>query len=237
MNNNVILLKVKQRLNKLSSNDYENLPSWAIIEAFNKAQSNWCRRNTRGENAKQEGDEQSISRIDDLEQLMSTTPPLSVTDKGIYLQTSSADWPSDYLRYKRFALTAVNTCCPTPQRMVVYLGEEANVDIYLNDFGVKPDYNWAETFATIGGNKINIYHNKQFSVSEFRLIYYRQPTKIQIMGVKDPYTGLTSTQDVECEFADDLTEVMCDEAASILAGDIESIMEYQRLQQAVEKNN
>jgi hypothetical protein len=50
MLNQTIVLKVKQRLNKLDSQDYDNLETWQIIEAFNKAQVGWCRRNLHGIN-------------------------------------------------------------------------------------------------------------------------------------------------------------------------------------------
>ena len=40
-----ILLKVQERLNKLASNDYDNIQNWQIVEAFNKGQVDWCRRN------------------------------------------------------------------------------------------------------------------------------------------------------------------------------------------------
>ena len=62
MLNSTILLKVKQRLNKLASNDYDNIQDWQIVEAFNKGQVDWCRRNLHGTNLKQEGDEQSTAR-------------------------------------------------------------------------------------------------------------------------------------------------------------------------------
>ena len=48
--NATIEIKVKERLNKLSSNDYDNLECWQIIEAFNKAQVEWCRRQLHGYN-------------------------------------------------------------------------------------------------------------------------------------------------------------------------------------------
>jgi hypothetical protein len=38
MNNITIQLKVKERLNKLDSQDFDNLQAWQIIEAFNKGQ-------------------------------------------------------------------------------------------------------------------------------------------------------------------------------------------------------
>ena len=37
MNNATIQLKVQQRLNKLASQDYDNIECWQIVEAFNKA--------------------------------------------------------------------------------------------------------------------------------------------------------------------------------------------------------
>ena len=53
MNNTIIQLKIKQRLNKLDSQDYDNLECWQIVDAFNKGQVNWCRRNLHGLNVKQ----------------------------------------------------------------------------------------------------------------------------------------------------------------------------------------
>ena len=37
MNNDTLQLKLKQRLNKLDSQDYDNIEPWQMIEAFNKA--------------------------------------------------------------------------------------------------------------------------------------------------------------------------------------------------------
>lgn len=237
MNNNTILIKIKERLNKLSSNDYSNIQCWQFVEAFNKGQSEWCRRNAHGENALREGDEQSLSRIDDLQRLLVDTPQLTFVDKGLYFQSDVSQWPKDYLRYKGFNLTALNTCCDVPTFMTVYLGDEADVAIYLNDPNIRPDYNWGETFVTMTGNRLNLYHNNQFTIKESSLTYYRQPRKIQITGCKDPYTGLVPTVDVECEFNDDLVEILADEAAKILAGDMENFNQVQRLDGEVEKNN
>ena len=83
MLNNTIVIKVKQRINKLDSQDYDNLECWQIVEAFNKAQVEWCRRQLHGLNIVKEGDEQSTRRKDDLQVLL-TTDPLTMTDKKIY---------------------------------------------------------------------------------------------------------------------------------------------------------
>lgn len=234
MQNSAILIKVKQRLNKLASNDYDNFEDWQVIEAFNKAQSDWCRRNLHGLNIKQEGDEQSTRRIDDLQKLLVSTI-LNMNNKQTYYE--SINFPTDYLQWKRLSTKATSDCCPNPKPMVVYLAEEANRDELLRDKNKQPNFEWGETFATVLNNKIRIYTNGLFTPVDVELFYYKQPTRIQIAGVTDPYTGLPAPADVNSEFKDDLVEVFIDEAAKIMAGDIESQLQMQRQSQSVENNN
>lgn len=234
MLNSAILIKVKQRLNKLASNDYDNIESWQIIEAFNKAQVDWCRRNLHGTNTRQEGDEQSTRRIDDLQKLL-VSISLGMDNRQTYYESNN--FPADYLQWKRLSAKAKNSCCKDPKTMVIYLGEQANVDQLLRDKNKQPSYEWGETFATISGNAIQIYTNNTFELTEATLWYYRQPIRIEIAGVVDPYTGITSAVDVNSEFKDDLVEVFIDECAKIIAGDIESQLQMQRQAQAVEQNN
>ena len=234
MLNSTILLKVKQRLNKLASNDYDNLQDWQIIEAFNKGQVDWCRRNLHGLNIVKEGDEQSTRRIDDLQPLLITNP-LTIANRKTYYESNTID--PQFFQWKRLSAKATSECCPDPRPMVIYLAEQANVDELLRDVNKKPSFEWAEIFATVKGNKIQIYTNGEFDIASVDFTYYRQPVRIEIAGVKDPYTGLTPTVDVPCEFKDDLTEVLIDECAKIIAGDIESMLQMSRQAQSTEGNN
>ena len=86
MDNSTVQLKLKQRLNKLSSNDYDNIESWQIAEAFNKAQVEWSRRQLHGGNMYKEGDEFSKRRIDDMQVLLRELP-LTGTQNDTYFQT------------------------------------------------------------------------------------------------------------------------------------------------------
>ena len=234
MLNSAILIKVKQRLNKLASNDYDNIETWQIIEAFDKGQVDWCRRNLHGLNIVKEGDEQSTRRIDDL-QILLTQTTLNMNNKQTYYE--SVNFPPNYLQWKRVSLTATSDCCPDPQPMVVYLAEVANVDELLRDVNKRPNFEWRETFATLSDNNLKIYTNDLFKPAKVTLYYYRQPRRIQIAGVPDPYTGIIPTVDVPSEFKDDLVELFIDEAVKIIAGDIESMNQYQRMSQSTENNN
>lgn len=236
MNNQALQIKVRQHLNKLSSNDFDNIESWMIADAFNSAQTLWTRRNLHGTNQKKEGDEESTSRIDDFQMLLVTTSNLLMNDRQEFFE-SAADLPKDYLRFKRISAKAVNECCEDPRRLVIYIGEEANPDVLLRDNTKNPSFEWAETFATFGSNRFKIYTDKKFDVEDVTLTYYRQPRRIQITGVKDTYTGLVPTVDVTCEFNDDLVELLVFEMTDMLANDIESMLQVARSGGEVEKDN
>jgi hypothetical protein len=234
MENATILLKIQQRLNKLASNDYDNIEPWQIVEAFNKGQVAWCRRQLHGMNQKQEGDEQSKRRIDDL-QVILTNEPINLTKRDRFYETASL--PDNYFEWKRVSANATNDCCDKARPMVIYLAEEANVDELLRDKMKQPSFEWGETFCTLQSNKLRIYTNNEFDIPEGILYYYEQPRRIEIIGVTDPYTLIQSTVEVESEFKDDIVELMIDEAAKILAGDIESFNQAQTATQQVESNN
>lgn len=232
MLNSTITVKIKERLNKLDSQDYDNIECWQIVEAFNKAQVEWARRQLHGINLTKEGDEGSTRRKDDL-QILLLTYQLNIADKEYYYDGSL---PEDYLQWKRVDVFAKKDCCDK-RRMTVYLAEEGNLNQLLRDKAKQPNFNWAETFATLKGGDVNIYTNDEFDIERADLIYYRQPIKIQIANCVDPYTGLASPVNVPCEFKDDIIELIIDEAASIIAGDIESGNQFSRGTEGAERNN
>ena len=179
------------------------------------------------------GDEASKRRIDDLQVLLSDKP-LQMVKKDLYFQSPAL--PADYFEWKRISSKSKKDCCDKRQ-MVIYLAEEANVDELLRDHNKKPSFEWAETFATVLGNKIKVYTNNDFELESTVLTYYRQPRRIQIPGTSDPYTGLVSTVNVECEFKDDIVELFIDECVKILAGDLEDVTANQIADNSVETNN
>lgn len=235
MNNETVQLKVKQRLNKLASNDYDNIETWQIAEAFNKAQVEWSRRQLHGGNIYKEGDEFSKRRIDDMQVLLREML-LTGFETDTYFETDN--FPvGEYLEFKRVTTKAKDECCPDPRTMTVYLAEEANVNLILRDPLKRPDFDWGETFCTILDNKIRIYRDTSFNIIEPILTYYKRPTYIEFAGVTNPYTGVVAAVDVEAEFKDDVVELIIDETASILAGDYDNYNQMQVSEQDAERSN
>jgi hypothetical protein len=72
MTNAELQIKVKERLNKLASLDYDNFECWQIVEAFNKAQLEWIRRQVIGANQLQSGEGSTNVNYDDLQKLINS---------------------------------------------------------------------------------------------------------------------------------------------------------------------
>ncbi len=233
-----VILKIKLRLNKSDSQDYDLFEDFQLTEAYNKAQSDWVRRQLVGTNILHQGDEESEHRIDDLNILLKTRK-LTMSKANLYYESNSLPWltSDEYMAFKRLEVYATSDCCKDPRMMIIYLVEESNIPNYLTDDNKKPSFEWGETIGTMVGRKVRIYTNNEFDVSSTSLMYYRQPRKIQIAGVSDPYTGLISAADVIPEFKDDVVETIIDDAAAILAKDIENYNMAQLTKQTAENNN
>lgn len=231
MNNNLVKIKIYERLNKLASFDYDNIECWQIAEAFNKAQREWFRRQVHGINIKKTTPEQTVTSVDDLQKFVRSYEMLG-TNKKLFFETVST--PQDYAHFIRLSAFADKGNCLN-REVTVYLAEEANVDVLLTDTLKGPDFEWAETFSTMHNNQFSIYTNNKFSVNKAVLYYYKKPVDISFDNCVDPSTGLFSSN-VESEFRDDVVEIIIDEAAAILAGDIESFNQYQREIQNAQRN-
>ena len=231
MDSKLIQLKIKLRLNKLDSEDYDNIECWIKREAINKAQLEWVRRQIHGINESKEGDEESSIRVDDLQTLL-TKKVLTVNNKGLYFESELI--PDNYGWFKSIRVEGTKDGCTDIISDLHHI-EEANVNVWLNDWSKQPSFDFRQTFYTLSGNKIRIYTDSDFIVSKLTLLYYRVPQEFDIEGC-DWYNEKQS-YDVGLEFKDDVCELIIDEAAYILAGDLEHVNAYQAAYKRKEENN
>lgn len=231
MQASLVFIKIKERLNKLDSADYDNIECWQAREAFNKAQLEWVRRQVHGKNDTQEGDEQTRQRVDDLQNLLKSLT-LQVRQNELYFEAKTL--PVDYLYIKRVTPFVNHGECKN-KRIKSTLREEANVDEYLQDYSMSPSFEFEDTFHTMINNTIRVYANDEFDVSKIVLTYYRFPQEIDF-GNCAQMDGSTGPQ-VDPEFKDDIVELIIDDAVAILASDIESPNAMQVTKQRSENNN
>jgi hypothetical protein len=233
MNNDLLQIKIKQRLNKLASFDYDNIECWQIQEAFNKAQLEWVRRQIYGINSRQQGSEESTGLVDDLQVLLKSDTLQPIDNKYFYY----GELPPDYLYFVRVDAFAASDCCTDKRRMTIYQTEEANMGILLTSDTKGPSFEWGETIATLVGNTVRVYTNDEFFITDLTLTYFKKPAEVLFIDCINPKTGTINSKNIECELKDDIAEIIVDQAAAILAGDIESMMQYQRSQQAIQTNS
>jgi len=214
-----LIVKLKLRINKLDSNDYDNIENWKLLEAFNRASLLWVRQNLHGGNIYKEGNEQSLRRIDDLNLLLKEVDIL-YSVKGDYIIT--ATYPNDYLEFKRIDLYVDTECCKN-EKLVVYLTKSADISLIERSETHKASFLWRETYAISEDKRFKIAIPKDVDdilISDVKLIYYRKPITVKKAGVFDMETGVYSAIDVDPEFNDDLVEVIIDYTASLIAADI-----------------
>ena len=129
--------------------------------------------------------------------------------------------PSDYLYHKRVTpIVSKDNCTDIP--ITSELREEGNVNQLLSTVS----FDFEETFHTLMGNRIRVYHNDEFKINRVDLIYYRLPKKVSF-----------SNLDTVIEFKDDVCEMLVDEAVKLISSDTENINQKQLAQERVETNN
>lgn len=231
MNSTDIYYKITTGLNKLDSNDYQNIEKWVIQQEYHKARLNLIREQINGVNVKKEGKEASIFKITDL-QILLKSDVLSGENKKIYFESELL--PKDFLYYSRLTPTIEGTDCDTPFQIQSIPIEDSNVDEYLNDDLKAPSLKFEQCFHTFNSNKIKVYHNNEFKVKECSLNYYRKPLVIQFEGVVQSNGSLG--KQTEEEFKDDLVELFVEKTIANISSNIENINRKQIAEQSLQED-
>lgn len=160
-------------MNKLSSNNSQNIQFPQFIRAFNSAQLQWVEDRIKI-------DESSQLRIDELSQLLVSTTLSKVEKDNFYEATK----PNDYFHFKRLY--------GTPCNITIRPVKEGDVNELLKSYNWRPSLEWEETIASFVGNTIRVYKDSDFKLDNIHLLYYRYPIEVDISGYKK-YDGSIST--------------------------------------------
>jgi hypothetical protein len=216
-------LIIKNALNKLDSKDYPNIELWKMEEAVNIAASEFFRE-------RYEAKESNLKFLEDLQVLLKPTR-LAGSDKGIYFLSHRL--PSDYFGYSVVTpICSKNSCQGV--RIKSELAESSNVDDLLQDYSSSPSFEFEQAFHTIEGNKIKVFHNKEFEVAELDLIYYKKPQYITFPNTPQIDGGVG--KDMEWEFKEDVALLIIKKAVKILSDNTDNVNRSQLAAQDLAKN-
>jgi len=209
-------LYVQDRLNKLSSNNSQNIQFPQFIRAFNTSQLQWVEDRIKI-------NESSNLRTDEISQLL-TSVKLNTSIKENFYEATK---PSDYFHFKRLY--------GTPCNINIIPVKEADVNNLLKSSNWKPSLEWEETFATFVGNKIRIYKDETFNLTGIYLVYFRYPLDVDIAGYTK-YNGSVSTS-IDPEFQGSSLVEILDMTCLLLASDINDQLRYQVMTNKTTKHN
>jgi hypothetical protein len=228
----LLQIKFQQRLNKLASQDFDNIESWQIVEAYDKAELQVVRDLLDGKTLKRDGQGSSLFSVTDLQPLITPNHTLNGTDQGDYFV--SLPLPENFMQWVDVSVKAQSGCCPGEKRnLTCWLVPIEKKSLWEKDESFKASFYFAETFAYLASNQIHICQQDEFKVCEAVLSYYRLPRGIQIAGTISPSTGKMAIKDTLPELKDDLVELIIDQAVAIIAADTENWNQAQRAGQNV----
>jgi hypothetical protein len=222
-----IYLKIQQRVNKKDTSDFDNIPPFNIVEAFNKAQLSVVTRIYQQNNLYKSGFESTRKRVDDLRVLINEQPlRLAVTKYTGYYLTDKL--PLDYLHYIN-SFTEASTATCKSKKLRNDQVEESNIHTLLRNETTKPSFLWGETLITLVNDKIKIYTGDEFKVNSLSLTYLKKPRNIDLEGYIK-MDGALSTN-IDPVLPEDVLEICVDEAVRIIQGDIQNQIGNQIAQQ------
>ena len=232
MNSTEIYYKIVTGLNKLDSNDYQNIEKWIIQQEYSKAKYFIIREQINGINIKKEGKEGSLLKITDLQILLIPKKILSGENKKLFFESESL--PKDFLYYSRVTPIISSDVCDIPFFIQSIPIEDANIDEYLTDDLKAPSLKYEQSFHTLSSNKIKVYHNNEFEVKEISLSYYRKPLLLQFIGVHQ--IDGSNGKEMDEEFKDDLVEIFVEKTIAIIAANIEDLNRKQIADQSLQQD-
>jgi hypothetical protein len=169
-----LYLRALDKLNKLISNNEQDVPEHIFVYNWNEAQYHWVANNYKLD----EANRPLSSNLEDI--LVPFHEQAPSRSNNLY---TIFDQPTDYLYYNN-SYTVIDGC---PSILENNLKRNQDIINLLKNSDWEPSVDFEQTLVTIAENKIFVYHDRKFEPKTLVLSYYKHPTKI------DMYDGYTHT--------------------------------------------
>ena len=197
-----LLYKIDQKLNKLSTNEHQQIPLEDKILALNEAQIKLIKQKVDGQSTVSGlGLDAFKKRYEDLQKLVVNYKDLSLVLKNAKLNQYAADLSlltPKYMFYVDSYVIATKGLCVDRQIWINKdLSKHGDLSLLLNNDHYKPSFEYQETFNSLSSNEMSIYTDGTFTPSKLWVSYMRYPVYIDKVGYIR-FDGTASTN-VDCE--------------------------------------
>lgn len=220
-----LLYKIDQKLNKLSTNEHQQIPLEDKILALNEAQIKLIKQKVDGQSTVSGlGLDAFKKRYEDLQKLVVSYKDLSLTLKNQQLWQYSADLslldPKYMFYIDAYVIASKGLCIDKKIWINKDLSKHGDLSLLLNNDHYKPSFEYQETFNSLSSNEMSIYTDGTFTPNKLWVSYMRYPVEIDKVGYIK-FDGTASTN-VNCELELYLEDELLDLTVQSLAMYIEN---------------
>jgi len=217
-----LLYKIDQRLNKLSTNDHQQINLEDKILALNEAQIKLIKQQVDGFSvASGMGMDSFKKRYEDLQRLVIqyNHQPLTLTEtnKEINQWTTSIDvlLPKYMFYIDSYILADKGRCKGRKIWINRDLAKHGDIQFIINNEHYKPSFEYQETFNSISSDEISVFTDGTFIPTDLYISYMRYPDYIDKAG----YIGFDNIASVDrnCELESYLEDELLDLTVQNLA--------------------
>ena len=235
-----LLYKIDQRLNKLSTNEHQQIQLEDKILALNEAQIKLIKQKIDGSTANGMGMDAFKKRYEDLQSLVMpyNNQPLELT----ILNTELNQWKANlhtlepkYMFYvDSYVLADKGRCKDRKIWINRDLAKHGDLQFILNNEHYKPSFEYQETFNFLASDEISIFTDGTFTPKKIYISYMKYPDYIDKEGYIK-FDG-TSSIDVNCELEHYLEDELLDLTVQNLAMYTENQSAAQTAQYRIQTN-
>lgn len=235
-----LLYKIDQKLNKLSTNEHQQIQLEDKILALNEAQIKLIKQKVDGISVMSGGLDAFKKRYEDLQSLIINYnhQPLSLTLKNPEINQWSAsvhDLSPKYMFYVDSYILANKGRCKDRKIWINRdLAKHGDLQFILNNEHYKPSFEYQETFNSLSSDEISVFTDSTFTPSKIYIMYMRYPKYIN----KEGYIMLDGTPSFnqDCELEEYLEDELLDLTVQNLAMYTENASAAQSAQFRIQTN-
>jgi hypothetical protein len=217
-----LLYKIDQRLNKLSTNDHQQIQLEDKILALNEAQIKLIKQKVDGFSVVSGlGMDAFKKRYEDLQSLVITYnhQPLTLAVKNAELNQWYANihllTPKYMFYIDSYILADKGRCKDRKVWINRDLAKHGDLSLILNNTHYKPSFEYQETFNFLSSDEISVFTDGTFTPTKIFISYMRYPVYIDKTGYVK-FDGTPST-DQDCELEAYLEDELLDLTVQNLA--------------------